>query len=108
MDYSDYHARIDFKSLFVDIMKYVYEDMQIHKYEASHYQPILKFYDSKEYEKFEVDRYESNYCDNHIWFVFTYDFDDANESDTQSSYIVHAMRWDRLLDEFTDYDYDQG
>ena len=51
---------------------------------------------------------ECEFSDKEISFVFTFDFNDANESNTQSTSAYHLIVYNRVLDEFTHHEYEQG
>jgi len=99
---------IDFKGIFVHLMKDHEDVMEHHKYEADHYQHILDFYQRGGHDEFEIEHEECEFLNTEIVFVFGYSFNDANESDTQGSSAAHIITYDRLLEEFTNHEYEQG
>lgn len=82
--------------------------LEEYMYEAEHYGEILRFYQMGDFETFEIEPMECEYNDKEIVFVFGYDFNDANESNTQSTTANHVIVYDRVLEEFTSHEYEQG
>lgn len=104
----EFNKYIDFRGMFKYIMDKHEESMQEYRYEALHYGKILDFYKLGDFEKFDVEVEECEFTYKEITFVFTFDYDDANESNTQSTTAYHLITYDRILDEFTYYEYEQG
>lgn len=104
----DFNKHIEFRAIFKHIMDEHEESMQEYRYEAPHYGNILDFYQLGDYEKFDVETMECEFGDKEISFVFTFDFNDANESNTQSTSAYHLIVYNRVLDEFTHHEYEQG
>jgi hypothetical protein len=97
---------IDFKELFNDLFKTHEVDLIKHRYEAKHYDDIIKF---KEYyyKDFEILTEECEYG-KEITFIFFHDFSDSNESNPQSSSAHYIIVYDSILDEFVSCEYEQG
>jgi hypothetical protein len=102
------NKHIDFKSIFKDLMEEHDEDLNQYRYESPYYGNILDFYQLGEYEKFDVEVGECEFGEKEITFIFTIDFNDANESDTQGTSAYHLIKYDRVLSEFTYHEYEQG
>ena len=98
---------IDFGKLFNDLYSEQLEILEQHKFEADHYKQILDF---KQYHfsEFTLQVDECDYDSKRIFFVFGMSFNDANESDSQSTTADCCIIYDCILDEFTSYEYEQG
>lgn len=104
----EFNKHIDFLSIFKELMETHEELMEPYKYEADHYIPILEFYRAGLHKEYDMDLDECEFADEYIWFYFFKEYNDANESDTQNSYSSHLIKFDRVLEEFTEYEYEQG
>jgi len=98
---------IDFSKLFADLFNYHENDLIEYQYESETYSNLLKFNASAR-NSFDLIIDECELSDKTISFIFGYDFNDANESNTQSSSADYHIIYDRILDEFTDCIYSQG
>lgn len=98
---------IDFGRLFDDLYKLHESDLHEYQYEADHYKRLIEFY-SVDKAKFELMVNECQLNDTDIVFFFGYDFNDANESNNQSTTADYTIVYDTLLEEFTRCDYEQG
>lgn len=101
----DYNKHIDFSGMFYDLIDVERLNLEQHKHEASHYMDILNMIDNQEGFELMVD--ESTFCDERIVFFFCKFYNDANESDTQGSSANYIITYDRILDEFTECEYEQ-
>lgn len=98
---------IDFEKLFSDLYKQNENDLYEYQYEATHYQTLLNFYALYK-EKAKLVLEECSLNDNEIVFVYGYEHNDANESDTQSTWESWYITYDTILDEFSSCEYDNG
>jgi hypothetical protein len=98
---------IDFNKLFNDLFKENEDELIEYQYEAEHFGKILQFnYIAK--EKFDLVLDECELDGSTITFVYEHDFNDANESNNQSTTASYVIMYDRILDEFSECYYEQG
>ncbi len=102
-----YHY-IDYRNLFIDLFNEYEEELEEHRYEADHFDRLLLFKNSTEFDEWEIDECECEFTDKTIIWYFGFDFNDANESNNVSTTADYTIVFDRVLDEFTICDYEQG
>lgn len=102
------NSYIDFYKLFNDLCSIHKSDLNEYRYEAIHYDKLLKFIESIGFNKWELIKEECELSNSHIFWIFSYDFQDANESNPQSTTAEYCITFDRFLDEFTSVVYEQG
>jgi len=98
---------IDFKKLFVDLYNLHESYLMQHRADNKVYMDIINFYE-KNSSDFDICNDECEIDDFNIIFVFGYDFNDANESCTQSTTANYVIVFDKSIDEFSECNYEQG
>lgn len=74
---------------------------------ARSYDKILSFYDKKRYG-LAVDPGECSFTDEDIIFVFSEEYQTANESNNQNEYVLVRIIYSRKDECFEDYEEEQG
>ena len=97
---------IDFNKLFDNLFKENEYELIEYQYEAQHFGTIIKFNIIK--DEFNIVLDECELDSKNITFVFDKDFNDANESNNQSTTASYVIMFDRILDEFSLCHYEQG
>ena len=100
------NSYIDFKKLFYDLYKQEEDNIIDNHIENNNLGLIMQF--SADDREFELMIEESQFTDKEIVFVFGYDYNDANESCTQSTTADYVIIYDRINEEFVDAEYNQG
>jgi len=104
LEINDY---IDFRKLFIDLYKEQEDILEEHKYEADHYKEIIDFKEQA-FNEFELLEDESEFSDKEIVFDFGMCLGGANESDNRNASANFVIVYDRILDDFTSCEYEQG
>lgn len=104
MKINDY---IDFEKLFLDCIKENKDYMYDYQNDNIIYTNVLNFYNNGKLQ-FPIDAEESELRDDVIIFVFSEDYNDANESNNQSSWSSVQIVYNRNMELFTDYEYEAG
>lgn len=102
------NKHIDFTAIFTDLYEEHKLDLIQHRYEADHFNGIIEFVENGGLNSFDIQTEECEFCDKYIQFTFGFTTDDANESNTQSSFSYYVIVFDRILHEFTSCEYEQG
>jgi len=97
---------IDFDKLFKDLSEDQKDSLIEYKYEVERCNHILLFLDNM--EGFGLDKEECLYSDNELHFSFSKVYKDANESNPNNSYEKVFIIFDRSLNEFSSYEFEQG
>ena len=98
---------INFENLFSDLYDEQIDVLIEYRYETSHYNDIINFKEQHLFA-FELLKEESCFCDKEIVFDFGMCLGGANESDNTNASANFVIVYDRVLDEFTSCDYEQG
>jgi len=99
---------IDFTQLFVKLYEEHKEELEHHKFEADHFKRLIQFYDEGGLSAFDLQKDECELTDKYIHFVFGMDLEQANESTNYVATANYFIVYDRILNEFTSCDYEQG
>ena len=105
---------IDFNMMFEDICKSQKEILLEFREEMDYYDDIINFQYNQAMGRlhgtdcFEIIQDECEITDDHVIFVYGLDFNDANESNPQSTTAECVIQYNRKLERFTSYDYEQG
>lgn len=108
MEQIEINRFINFTGIFKSLYSYYEEDLRENQHEAEHFKRILQFVEGGDFNKFDLELEECEFTNEKISFVFGCDFGGANESNTQSATANYLIIYDRLLEEFTVCDYEQG
>ena len=107
IDQLEINNYVDFNRLFKDLFEQQKDSLIEYKHEVEHCQKILYFIENMKIE-FELMLSECELNDNEILFSFGHFGNDANESNTQSSYARVDITFDISVDEFSEYYEEQG
>lgn len=99
---------IDFKAMLKHLVEEHRTDLEKHRFEADYYDKLLKFIDVKVIDEFDTEHEECDFTNDSVSFVFGYSFNDANESNNQSTTANYHIIFNRVLNEFTVCEYEQG
>jgi hypothetical protein len=95
---------IDFEGIFEALFQESKEVLLESAYEASHYGNVLSFYDQK--NEYRILLEECSLSNKEVEFVYLKSHNDANESNPRSTESSWYIRYNFVLDEFTDCDYE--
>lgn len=104
----DINKYINYRIIFCDLIKQHEEELLEEMEQMNTYGEIARFAAFNNFQKWSILKDECDIHESLIIFCFGIDFNDANESNTQSSSADVTIVYNRHEETFLSYSYNQG